>query len=62
MKIFVNGAEINLHEGSVVSDALKKVGINSETVLVKRRGELVAEIERLQENDILETISVISGG
>ena len=62
MKIFVNGVEINLHEGAIVEDALMKAGINLETVLVKRRGGLCAETDILEENDVLETVNVISGG
>ena len=54
MKITLNGGILEVPESSNVSDALKKAGINQETVLVKRAGELIAEI--------LETISVISGG
>ena len=62
MKIFVNGVEINLHEDAIVEDALMKAGINLETVLVKRRVGLCAETDILEENDVLETVNVISGG
>lgn len=62
MKVEVDGKGIELPESSDVAAALRKAGINQETVLVKRRGELVAEVETLRENDVLETISVISGG
>ena len=62
MKITLNGGILEVPESSNVSDALKKAGINQETVLVKRAGELIAEVETLRENDILETINVISGG
>ncbi len=62
MNIMIDGRRLELPEGATVADVLSKAGINRETVLVKRRGELCAEVERLQENDVLETISVISGG
>ena len=62
MKITLNGGILEIPEGSVVSDALKKSGINQETVLVKRRGGLCAETDILEENDVLETVNVISGG
>jgi len=62
MKIALNGSILELPESSTAADALRKAGINRETVLVKRLGWLISELEQLKENDVLETISVISGG
>lgn len=62
MRIVLDGKELELPKGATIADALRKAGINQETVLVKRRGELCAEVEIILENDVLETIRVISGG
>ncbi|MBI2172840.1 MAG: MoaD/ThiS family protein [Candidatus Aenigmarchaeota archaeon] len=62
MKIALNGSILELPESSTAADALRKAGINQETVLVKRAGGLIADIEQLKEGDVIETISVISGG
>ncbi|MBI2579493.1 MAG: MoaD/ThiS family protein [Candidatus Aenigmarchaeota archaeon] len=62
MRIVLDGKAVEVGSGNTVADALRKAGINQETVLVKRRGELCADTETLSENDVLETIRVISGG
>jgi sulfur carrier protein ThiS len=62
MKVTLDSKEIEIAEGSTVADALRKAGINQETVLVKKEGSLCSETEKLSENDVLETIKVISGG
>jgi len=43
-------------------DAVQKLGINPETVLVKRGKEIITDDERLGNNDRLELIKVVSGG
>ena len=45
-----------------VSELLKKLEINSETVLVSANGELVTEEEELKDEDNVKLLSVISGG
>ncbi|MCK5023090.1 MAG: MoaD/ThiS family protein [Candidatus Aenigmarchaeota archaeon] len=45
-----------------VIDVLTKLGINSETVLVKKSNDIVLEEEILKENDEIEVIRIISGG
>ena len=63
--------KVKLHKGpktvdvepkSRVIDVLTKLGINSETVLVKKSSDIVLEEEILKENDEIEVIRIISGG
>ena len=45
-----------------VSELLKKLEINSETVLVSVNDELVTEEDDLKDEDDVKLLSVISGG
>jgi len=47
---------------SPVSDLLKKLKINSVTVIVSRNNELILEDEKLNDRDEIKILSVISGG
>ncbi|MDO8655801.1 MAG: MoaD/ThiS family protein [Nanoarchaeota archaeon] len=47
---------------SLVSDLLKEMNINPETVIVVRDGEVITEKEILKDKDKIELLSVISGG
>lgn len=62
MKIIVSGQAIGLKDDSMVFDALEAVKINPETVLVKRQNKLIPHDAKLKDGDILELITVISGG
>ena len=62
MKIKINDKLLNVKSGSSVMDALKEAGINTETVLVKKKGKLIPNDEHLKNGDVLELINVISGG
>lgn len=53
---------LELESGSIVSDLLKKLGINPVTVIVSRNNELILEDEKLENNDEVKILSVISGG
>ena len=53
---------VELKEGSTISDALKKAGINPETVIVSRMGEIVPESEKTKEGETIEAIRIVSGG
>jgi len=61
MKVKINGKLVAV-KGKTVKDALNSAKINPETVLVKRKGQLIPQDETLKDNDILELITVISGG
>ncbi|MBI2660357.1 MoaD/ThiS family protein [Candidatus Woesearchaeota archaeon] len=55
-------ASLELENNSVVLDLLDKLEINPVTVIVSRNNELILEDERLNDNDDLRILSVISGG
>jgi len=66
IKIFVDMDNLNktaeLDNNSTVLDLLKTLNINPVTVIVSRNNELVLEDEKLNDNDDLRILSVISGG
>jgi len=53
---------IELNKNSIVADLLKNLNINPVTVLVTKNNELILEEEKLNENDEIRILSVISGG
>jgi sulfur carrier protein len=48
--------------GSRIGDLLRELGINRETVLVRRNREICVEEEEIEEGDEIEVIRAISGG
>ncbi len=62
MKVKVNEKFIELGNGSKVVDALNAATINPESVLVKRQNRLIPHDATLKDGDILELVTVISGG
>ena len=55
-------AKLDLENNSIVTDLLKKLDINPVTVIVSRNNELILEEEKLNNNDEIRILSVISGG
>ena len=53
---------IELENNILVSDLLKKLNINPVTVIVSRNNELILEDEKLNNDDEIKILSVISGG
>ena len=53
---------LELNNNSIVADLLKELNINPVTVIVSRNNELILEDERLNDNDEIKILSVISGG
>lgn len=53
---------IELDNNSIVADLLKKLSINPITVIVSRNNELILDDEKLNDNDEIKILSVISGG
>ena len=53
---------LGLENNSIVSDLLKKLNINPVTVIVSRNNELILEDEKLNNDDEIKILSVISGG
>jgi sulfur carrier protein len=48
--------------GTTVTHLLKELGINRETVLVRKNGKICVEDEKIREGDEVEIIKAISGG
>ena len=55
-------ARLELPQGSLVLELLKKLKINPVAVIVSRNNELILEDEKLNNNDEIKILSVISGG
>lgn len=53
---------IELDKNSSVNDLLKKLKINPVTVIVSKNNNIILEEEKLNDNDDVKIISVISGG
>jgi len=54
--------EVEMAGPALVSVLLERLGINRESVLVVRNGELVPGDQRLEDTDVVEVRPVISGG
>ena len=54
--------KLELGKNSAVLDLLKELKINPVTVIVSRNNELILEDTRLNDNDEIKILSVISGG
>lgn len=54
--------EFEVPAGMTVRDALLRVGIEPETVLVTREGELITDDETLRDGESIRLVAVISGG
>ena len=53
---------VELEYGTSVADLLNKMKVNPVTVIVSRNSELILEDEKLNDNDEIRILSVISGG
>ena len=62
MKLRNPDREVELPGGRVIREVLDELGVNPDTVLVIRDGELVTRHEPVAEGDELEVRPVISGG
>ena len=54
--------KVSLDENATVLKLLQTLKINPVTVIVSRNSELILETEKLNDNDELKILSVISGG
>lgn len=62
MKIIYRDKEWELRGGMTARDAINKVGLDPEAVLVVRNGELVTDDVILRDEDEVKLIAVVSGG
>ena len=54
--------KVSVAEGTSFADAVRKAGINPETVLIAHGKDVVPETEPVEKNCTLTLIKVISGG
>lgn len=62
IKVVYRGKAWELKAGMTARAAIKKVGLDPESVLVVRDGELVTDDTILKDGDEVRLIAVISGG
>lgn len=62
VKVIYRDKEWNLKNATTVKDVLKKLNINTQTVLITVEGELVTEDHQLKDGDVVTLIDVVSGG
>ena len=64
MKIYIEKDDKHIEETfkGKVSELLRKIGVNPETVIVVRNNELITEEDSVKNSDTIKLISVISGG
>jgi sulfur carrier protein ThiS len=62
VKIILRGKEYEVRSGMILGHALDKIGVNPESVLATRDGELIPEDEILNPGDVIKLVAVISGG
>lgn len=60
--LILRDKEYEVRSGMTISHALEKIGVNRESVIPTRNGEMVTDDEILKEEDIIKLIAVISGG
>ena len=62
VKILGKQRKVELKGETDISGLLKKMKVNPETVIVKRRDEILLEDEKIRNNDKIELIKIVSGG
>ncbi|MDD5466419.1 MAG: MoaD/ThiS family protein [Anaerolineales bacterium] len=60
--LILRDKEYEVRSGMTIGHALEKIGVNRESVIPTRNGEMVTDDEILEEEDIIKLIAVISGG
>lgn len=62
VRLTLRDKEFSVNPGITVRQAIKLVGIQPESVISTRDGELITDDEILKEGDHIRLIAVISGG
>jgi sulfur carrier protein ThiS len=62
VKLFYSGKEHEIQAGSTVRDAVRKIGLQPETVLAVLDGKLITDDTVLREGVQVKLVAVISGG
>ncbi len=53
---------MRIEKDTTVAEVLDELGINRETVVVSRNGEITVEEDALKAGDEIEIIKIVSGG
>ncbi len=63
-KLKLNGkyVKVKLERGMNVLDVMHQLGVNRETHLARKNGELVSELEEVGRKDRIEIFGVVYGG
>jgi sulfur carrier protein ThiS len=62
VQVTFRNKKFEVKENSTARDALKKINIDPESVLISVNGKLVTDDIVLREGDIVKLVAVISGG
>jgi sulfur carrier protein ThiS len=62
VEITFRNKKFEVKENITARDALKKIGIDPESVLVTVNGKLVTDDVVLRQGDVVKLVAVISGG
>ena len=60
--IVLRSKEYQVKPGMTLRDTLRKIGIQPEAVLATRQSQVITDDEILKDGDVINLISVISGG
>ena len=61
-RLILRKQEYEVQEGMTVRSALLKLGIEPESVIPTREGELITDDEIIKKDDLIRLVAVISGG
>ncbi len=53
---------VSIEGKASIEDLLLSLGINRETVIARKNGEIVPESEKVKDGDRIELLNVVSGG
>ena len=62
VKLVYRGKEHEMSAGSTIRDAVRKIGLQPETVLAVHEGQLITDDTILREGMQVKLVAVISGG
>lgn len=62
VKLVMRGKEYEVKPGMTLRHSLEKAGIQQESVLAIRNGEMITEEELLLDGETIKLVAVISGG
>jgi sulfur carrier protein len=61
-KLIYRKKEYTIRHGMTVRSALQKMDISTEAVIAVKNGEVITDDEIIAENDVIQLLSVLSGG